>query len=281
MSGVADRDRGEWIPWYCDDSPGWLELSLAARGAAEGIARKMGRSRGELHLGSRGLKGLAVLLRCTWEELEPAMRELTTGEHPRFLLSADARVLIDPEHESRRRPTSAERVRRHRKSDRPLTADVTPVTVTSVTTDHVTHVTGASVSSPLLSSDLISSSADQKNLTGGSGAPPPDKAPEWFVDLVQAICDDTGEKFAVHEAWIRYSGHRATKGIAPSAQDARYWLGTVMVPEARKERRAESDRRLNQQRRDGPPAVQRETPEQAKEFARKLAERVAARKGAA
>lgn len=89
------QERGGWIPWYCEDSPGWLELSLAARGAAEGIARKMGPHRGELHLGPRGLRGLAVLLRCSWAELEPALAELTEGPHPRLVVSEDQRVIID------------------------------------------------------------------------------------------------------------------------------------------------------------------------------------------
>lgn len=93
---------------------------------------------------------------------------------------------------------------------------------------------------------------------------------------------DTGEKFAVPEAWIRYSGHRATKGLPVNERDARYWLGTVMVPEARKERRAESDRRLNQQRRDGPPEKPKQSREEARREAQAFAAELAARnKGAA
>ncbi len=115
---TKERDRGEWIPWYTDDSPGWLELSLAARGAAEGIARKMGRHRSVLHLGSRGLRGLAVLLRCRWEELEPALAELLApgpnGEAPRLIVDESQSILIDPGHESRQRKTSTERVREFR-----------------------------------------------------------------------------------------------------------------------------------------------------------------------
>lgn len=43
----------------------------------------------------------------------------------------------------------------------------------------------------------------------------------------------TGIALPVAEAWLRYDGHRAGKGIAPTAKDAQYWLTTVMVPEAR------------------------------------------------
>lgn len=292
-----ERDRGDWIPWYCDDSPGWLELSLAARGAAEGIARKMGRKRSELHLGSRGLKGLAVLLRCRWEELEPAIAELTTGPHPRFVMSEDGRVLIDPEHESRRRPTSAERVSRHRKKveandTAPESGDVTPVTVTPVSSDHVTPVTGASVSSPLLSSDLISSSeADQDHLTGGSRPPDPPPAdplgppPPWFAKVVETIATTCMVDLRLADCWIRYAGHSADKGKRPNEKHAAYWVNTVMVPEAREEAKSESRQRQRDAKydaaRSGPTPIPRETPEQAKEFARRLAERVASRKGAA
>lgn len=287
MSGMRDRDRGEWIPWYCDDSPGWLELSLAARGAAEGIARKMGRSRGELHLGSRGLKGLAVLLRCSWEELEPAIRELTEGDHPRFIVSEDQRVLIDPEHESRRRPTSADRVKKHRnrsKSDQVPDSDVTPVTVTAVTEDRVTHVTGASVSSPLLSSDLKISDPDQNNLTGGSSADPP---PKWFGDLVAAIELQCVVDLRVPDCWLRYAGHRESKSEEdgrprkPSPGDARYWLTTVMVPEARKEVQAAARQRERDARfKDHTPKYEKPTGAQSKSIQQQLAERIAAEEAA-
>jgi len=184
------------------------------------------------------------------------------------------------EKKSARATSSAERMRRLRekrgKADGgDVTCDVTPVTVTPNT------VTVCSSSSSSSSDLKISSPADQINLTGGSVGPPA-KPPEWFADLVQAICDDTGERFGVPEAWMRYSGHRATKGIAVNPQDARYWLGTVMVPEARKERRAESDRRLNQQRRDGPPEKPKQSREEARREAQEFAAQLAARnKGAA
>lgn len=260
------RERGEWIPWYCDDSAGWLELSLAARGAAEGIARKMGKGRSQLHLGSRGLRGLAVLLHCRWEELEPALRELTTGDHPRYLLAEDERVLIDPQHEERRRPTSRERMAKHRAakaSEPPLPApspreedqirreesrsDVTPVTVTP------------------------SDGSDARDVTGVT---PP--CPEWFAVTAQGVIENTGERFGVPEAWIRYHGHRRNKGIATNANDASYWLGTVMVPEARKERQAKSEREQNRRDRVTPPEPPKISREQAKReaevFAAKMLE---------
>ena len=287
------RDRGDWIPWYCEDSPGWLELSLVARGAAEGIARKMGRNRSELHLGSRGLRGLATLLRCRWEELEPALAELLSpgpnGEDPRLVYDEERRVLTDPDHETRRRPSSAERVARHRatKTEPPGPPDVTPVTVTSVTSDSVTPVTGVRVTSPLLSSDLISSPADQDHLAGqkgvGAGA---SSAPPWFDDVLEVIAMDTGERLAKGEAWLRYAGHRASKRERPERDHAIYWLTTVMVQEAKDAREEAHRRRERDEQRDRargapPPPKPRQTPEEAQRKAQQLADRLHGRKGAA
>ncbi len=66
----------------------------------------------------------------------------------------------------------------------------------------------------------------------------------------------TGITLPVAEAWLRYAGHRAGKGIAPTAADAQYWLTTVMVPEAREvtRRSASDDKRTAAfvQQRSGP-----------------------------
>src|SRR5690349_4444194 len=112
MERPVTRDRGDWIPWYVEDSPGWLALSLAARGLAEGIARKMGRKRSELPLGSRGIRGIEQLMGRPWAEIEPAIRELLAkgpateefieGTPARLVYDATRRVLIDPDHETRR-----------------------------------------------------------------------------------------------------------------------------------------------------------------------------------
>jgi hypothetical protein len=173
------------------------------------------------------------------------------------------------EKKASRSGSSAERMRKlrekRRESDAP--GDVT-VTSLSVTRD-ASPVTGCSTS-PSISISVSSSGEPERG------------PPEWFAETAQRVMDDTGEKFGVPEAWIRYSGHRATKGVAVNERDASYWLGTVMVPEARKERRNESDRRLNQQRRDGPPERPKQTREEARREAQEFAAQLAARnKGAA
>ncbi len=287
-----ERDRGDWIPWYTDDSPGWLELSLAARGAAEGIARKMGRNRGELHLGSRGLRGLAILLRCTWEELEPALAELLApgpnGEPPRLVCDEEQRILIDPDHESRKRPTSAERVRKHRaKAALPSQtspspeADVTHVTVTGVTSDLKRTETGGNVTSPLLSSDLISEGEREREGTPRRWVlddPIPDP---WRADAEGQIMP-TGERIDVDDEWRRYLADRLRpeQAKAVSAADWRGWV-LKAVKFARADRQRESDRKAESiRRRDGPPPPPKPTPEQSKRFADELVRRLTARKQA-
>lgn len=203
-----DYAHEEWIPWYTSDSAGWLELSLAARGAAEGIARKMGRDRDELPLGSRGIKALAALLGRPWEEVEPAILELLApgpdGEPPRLVYDATTRVLRDPQATHRRRPTSTKRVQSHRGKARVASQEPaeTRVTVSPVSS---CSETGRPVSSPstLISSDLISLGRD----------PEPDRSPtprrfatgtahavEALTVYVAAVKAITGKPFTLPRA---------------------------------------------------------------------------------
>jgi hypothetical protein len=268
-------DDEDFIPWYRRVTPTWLGLSIEARGALVSVAMHLNRATGALPL-RKGLASLAVLLNVPWEKLEPAIAELIAEEK----LGWDGArfVLFDPEHENRRRRTSADRMRDLRAKaklpdSQPPSGNVTPSDACDVRDEHKTDVTG--VTPPL---SVSSVSSDLSSQRGEPERGPPD----WFVEVVDGVCMDTGERFAAPEAWLRYSGHRATKGIAVNAQDARYWLGTVMVPEARKERRAESDRRLNQQRRDGPPERPKQSREEARREAQEFAAHLAARnKGAA
>ena len=106
--------------------------------------------------------------------------------------------------------------------------------------------------------------------------------PEWFMAAI-ATAEGTGEKIRPKDAWLRYSGHRAGKGIPKTQQDAVYWLTTVMVPEARKERRQEADKRDRDakfdRQRSGPEPRAPPSQAQAKAMAEELRKRLAARKG--
>lgn len=80
------------IPWRRRRTARWLSLSLAARGAVEGIVAAMN-ERGELQLPAAGLQALAVVLGRPWTEVEPAVREVfASGKlrfHPERLLVSD------------------------------------------------------------------------------------------------------------------------------------------------------------------------------------------------
>lgn len=94
------------------------------------------------------------------------------------------------------------------------------------------------------SSDLVSADPDQpvKSSMRAREAPP-DEPPAWFGAALLTIEMQTGEQLRPADSWLRYSGHRANKGMPQNQQDAVYWLTTVMVPEARKERLDASARR--------------------------------------
>lgn len=120
--------------------------------------------------------------------------------------------------------------------------------------------------------DVPSSSSSSSSLSGvdlGSGSPP-----AWFGAALETVEVQTGEKLRPPDSWLRYSGHRANKGIPPTQQDAVYWLATVMVPEARKERRAEADKRERDEKfdraRGGIVEPQKLTAEQQRELAEKF-----------
>lgn len=267
-----DYTHEDWIPWYVRDSAGWLELSLAARGAAEGIARKMGRDKEELPLGSRGLRGLSRTLGCKWEELEPALDELLRpgpdGEPPRLVYDRDRNSLRDPGATHRRRPTSTKRVQSLRQR-RETETDETRETVPPVSPHPETGVT---VPSNLFSSDLKSSEIPEEIPSPREGP----ARPLWF----DGVCDTVetqlpGETIDRPAAWLRYEGHRnapeSTKGMSPA--DARYWLTSVDIKDARKARaeaarQRERDAKFDRAR-GGFVEPQKITPEQQKQLVEK------------
>ncbi len=132
---------------------------------------------------------------------------------------------------------------------------------------------------PISISSSLSGSGSREGMQGETGPP------EWFGVALESVSMQTGETLRPADSWLRYSGHRAGKGIAPNQQDAVYWLATVMVPEARRERRADADKVARDtkwdQKRAGPEPPPKPTAEQSKAFARELVARVQGRRGAA
>jgi hypothetical protein len=115
--------------------------------------------------------------------------------------------------------TRAKRYRDRKRDASGVTSDVTEAS--PVTRD-------ASRSPSMSMSSSVSSSVSNPGSRPASDGPP-----EWFGSAVDVVAMGTGVALPVPEAWLRYDGHRAGKGIAPNAKDAQYWLTTVMVPEHR------------------------------------------------
>lgn len=92
---MSERDV---LMWRKRRTVGWLSLSLAARGAIEGVVCSFD-ERGELRLGRAGLPGLAVVLGRPWAEVEPAILEAL--EAGKLELDEERQVLFDPQHRER------------------------------------------------------------------------------------------------------------------------------------------------------------------------------------
>lgn len=229
MSAARDREHDEWIPWYVEDTPGWLELSLAARGAMEGIARKLNRRTGKLAL-RRGLSSLAILLHVRWEELEPAVAELIARGKVEW--DGSTFTLSDPEYVERKRRSGAERVAAHRarlKGQATNPPDVTPVTLQALPPLPVTRVTPV-----LVSSDLVSSGSSSL----GSESTEDAKPPPWWAGACDATAMTVGGDVTGREAlWARYLSSRKRKTWGMNHTDAVGWLAEV-VPSDRAKARA-------------------------------------------
>lgn len=268
------HDDRKFRPWYTPDTARWLRLSLAARGLVAELLRKWD-DRGEIR--AESAEDIAILLRLSVEEIAPALNEcLRAG---RLVWDVEDGVLRDPDFMARQRKTSKDWMREKRSRDKSregCEASDEPV-LTAKPSE------GCDSSSPLLSSDLISSSeADQISLAGGSSADPP---PKWFADVVASVELSCMVDLRVPDCWLRYAGHRGEKGKKPSANDARYWLTTVMVPEAREAvRRAARDRERDAKFKNHAPKVDPPTAAQSKKFQHDLLAELAkqgSKKGAA
>lgn len=128
-------------------------------------------------------------------------------------------------------------------------------------------------------------SAPEDPPVGGLIEIPSDKSPpSWWGDACDTVEAQTGVSLNRGMSWLRYYGHRATTGKRIAKPDAVYWLTTVDVREAQKdreERRRHAERDAKFAARAGPAVgVEPEapTPEEARANAERLAERIAARK---
>ena len=106
-----------WIKVYTRDTPGWVSLSWQARGLMLELARKLPKHSGELPVGKKGLAAIAPLLRATWSEIEPFIRELI--ENGTLEYDAERQTISDPQHVERQNAvaSAAERKRRQRERE--------------------------------------------------------------------------------------------------------------------------------------------------------------------
>jgi hypothetical protein len=276
---ARDREHDEWIPWYVEDTPGWLDLTLAARGAMEGIARKLNRKTGQLYL-RRGLSSLAVLLHVRWEELEPALAELVSKG--KVTWDGSHFVLADPDYVERKRRSGADRVKAHR--DRLKDSLVTHVTLPAshpLLALPVTGVTPVLVSSDLVSSDLRSEIASGEVLD--RTAPLDDPARMVFATI--AMNREVGQ--TVEVCWTSFAGHYAGQ-FFPNREAVlgrwQKWVNqqAVYAEKAREQDRKRADAEAERKRfaKEGPAKPPPATKAQDAAFAEELASRVRASRAA-
>lgn len=235
----------DFIPWYRRATAGWLELSGLARGVLVSISMELNPKTGELTL-RRGLPSLAILIRLPWEIIEPALAELVAAGKLEW--DGSRFVLFDPEYTQRKRKSSTERMAEKRARDKsksaPPPCDASDVT--SVTHPPCDASDGPFILSPLISSDLISEKIPEEDPSARAPAPTePTEAipPTWWDAACETVESGTGTPIQRKLAWLRYFGHRKTNGKRITRSDAVYWLTTVDVREAQKERQAAADKR--------------------------------------
>lgn len=116
---------------------------------------------------------------------------------------------------------------------------------------------------------------------------PSGPTPPWWSDVLRTVAETPGGATLPNGmAWIRYAGHRAGKRLPATREDALYWLGTVMVPEAHETRRRETHQRERDAKYDaardrakgGPAPPLTVDPKQAQRDAEAFAKRIAERK---
>ncbi len=244
---MSRYDDEHFLLWFTRPTPTWLELSAEARGVAISVAMVLNPKSGEVTL-RRGLASLVRLVQIPWEKLEPALAELIAAE--KLTWDGSRFVLSDPEFATRRRKTSADRMRDKRERDRPPSSAPPPpksdecdAAVTQDPCDARDALSSLVLSSLVLDQDL-KSTRDAK--------PDPVVRPPWFDAACDTVEMQTGETLNRPVAWLGYYGHRASPESAKgmSQPDALYWLTKVDIRDARKDRQAAADKREREARWD-------------------------------
>ena len=274
VKAPRDREHDKWIPWYVEDTPGWLELTLAARGAMEGIARKLNDKTGRLTL-RRGLPSLALLLHVTWAELEPALGELIRCGKLEW--DGSTFQLFDPDYGERRRHGSADRMANKRARDRGVT-DVTSLPSPASLPSLVTPVTAVLVSSDLISDpDMDLTREAPSGIRAAVATDPGDLTPEHRTIAAQ-VCEPTGARLDVDHEWRTYVARCGMTGSYVTSSGWRYWLCNAVKYAAKdraRERQRDDDAAERKRfAREGPAPPPKLTKAQSEAFAEQLAARM-------
>lgn len=119
-----DYSNEPWIKVYTRDTASWCCASLAARGLALELSRKMGRFCDEISLGARGLRAVAGLVNAPWPEVEPLLEELLADG--RLVYDPERQVLRDPSHADRQTAASSDAQRKRDERAQKASRKVTP-----------------------------------------------------------------------------------------------------------------------------------------------------------
>jgi hypothetical protein len=277
------HDDRKFRPWYTPDTARWLRLSLAARGLIAELLRKWD-DNGEIR--AESAEDIAILLRLDVREVEPALAECIKAG--RLQWDGTGGVLRDPDFLARTRRSSKDWMRDKRARDKAQREACEASDARDITHS---HGEGCEDASPLLSSNLISSSGESAR-----GEPTPKRVlheDEPFTAkreaYVETVRMGTGEDLDGPAMWRDFVNDRISKTVlyaTVGAVDAdwRKWVDrqAKWAAEKRKNDR-EHKARMDKRYADHTPKYEKPTAGQTSKFQAELARRLAeeAKKGAA
>lgn len=239
-----------YVRIYRRDTVDLVAMGWEARACLWELLRHADRS-GTIELGKHGLRGLAATIHMPLDVVEQAIPILVTDGCIRL---GDDRIAIPnyiPAQEANRSDAARKRDERERK--RQQTIDVTSRDTASRSDVEETDGTSRPVhgdepprdQSHEMSLCAVQCSAVQDSAVhtharatdGQANAGDNTDPPGWFLAAVATVEMGTEPIADKRLSWIRYSGHRKSKGKAMSQADAQQWLVTVDVKEAREARR--------------------------------------------
>lgn len=238
-----------YVRIYRRDTVDLVAMGWEARACLWELLRHVDRS-GTAELGKHGARGLAALLHMPVDVVE---RVLPILEADGCIRIADDRIFVPNYLAAQEAPKSdaarkrEERERKRETSDavtkgdaQSRNRDAESRDVQAVRTDrdssHEMSLLPSVHCLPSLPSVHVPPAHAEDGQQRGDGDSR--EIPQWFLDAVAVVEAEVngGLKLDQAAAWLRYSGHRASKGKAMSKSDAQQFLISVDVKEAREAR---------------------------------------------